>query len=161
MTPHINACLTRLAILATTLCAAVQSNAASAEQHIVCPMMIDARSVTVDAPAGWRGGFGPTGTRALDGAQAVFTMTDSLQDAWGELRDPPTINKQGGKIIEVTYPLPEEPEARKWVVCHYGDSLFQAFRLAATTKSCTVSSRRENDQHTRKPVYRVTDITCR
>ncbi|HWJ95850.1 MAG TPA: STY0301 family protein, partial [Telluria sp.] len=125
------------------------------------PMMIESKSVDVSAPTGWRGIYGPSGVRTLEGAQAIFTATDSLQEAWGELKDPPSTRKKGGAVIEVRYPLPDEQEYTKWVVCHYGDRLYQALKLPPATKACIVTNHRKIDPHTKKPVYRVADITCR
>lgn len=129
-------------------------------QRIVCPTAINPEQVRVEASAGWQGIYGPLGVRPLEGAQAIFTGTTSLRDSWGVLSAPPTVEKNRGALIEVTYPLPDDPALSKWLLCHYGDRLVQARTLPATTKACTVTSQRETDSHTRKPVYRVTNITC-
>lgn len=153
----------RIAIAATVAVVAafaMRPGVAKAEQHVVCPMMVDSKHVSVDAPIGWQGIYGPTGVRTLEGAQAIFTTTDSLRDAWGELRDPPTARQKGGAVIQVTYPLPDKPEFTKWVICHYGESVYQALKLAPATTACTVTSRREIDPHTKKPIYRVVSVSC-
>ncbi|WP_307721762.1 STY0301 family protein [Massilia horti] len=137
------------------------SGVARAGQRIACPMMVDVRQVTVESPAGWTGIYGPSGTRPLLGAEAIFT-TGSLRDSWGELRDPPTVKKKGGAVIETKYPLPPERELGKWIICHYGESLYQAMKLPTATKECAVTYNREyTDSASKKPVYRVADITCK
>lgn len=133
---------------------------AQTEQRIVCPAALKPEQVRVEASAGWHGIYGPIGVRTLQGAQAIFTETTSLRDSWGELSAPPTVEKNRGASIDVTYPLPDDPELSKWLLCHYGDRLVQARKLPAATKACTVTSHRETDAHTKKPVYRVANITC-
>src|SRR5438874_1450767 len=103
----------------------------SAGQRIVCPPTIRARQVRIDAPAGWAGGFGPEAALPLLGAQAIFT-TGSLRDGWGEPKDPPT--RRQGQTVITTYPLPKAFD--KWVVCHYGDRVYQALKLPGATETC-------------------------
>jgi hypothetical protein len=129
---------------------------ARAAQHIACPASVEARNVRVDSPDGWTGIYGPTGTLPLQGAEAIF-VTGSLRDAWGQLKDLPTTRT--GKTLTVKYPLPLEVD--KWIVCDYGDRIYQAVKLPPATRECAVTSKQEYiDSSTRKPVYRVSDITC-
>jgi hypothetical protein len=146
-----------LAALVVAAFSAMRPGIARADQHIVCPMSVQSHQVRVDSPAGWTGIYGPDGTLPLRGAEAIFVY-GSLSEPWGELKDPPTVKK--GKALITSYPLPPEPD--KWIICDYGDHIYQAMRLPATTKECSVTTTLEyTDSSTRKPVYRVSDIACK
>jgi hypothetical protein len=145
------------ASLGLALICALKPGAARAEQRIVCPMMVESRHISVDAPDGWTGIYGHGGTLPLRGAEAIFVY-GSLREPWGQLKDPPTVKK--GKAIITRYPLPPEPD--KWLICDYGDLIYQAMKLPTATKECSVTANREYvDSSTGKPVYRVSDITCK
>lgn len=123
-------------VLAANVAAVPWPCKAMAESHIVCPPFVDARQARVDAAAGWQGIFGPEGRLPLLGVQAISTP-GSLRAPWGELKDPPT--RKQGKAVIVTYPLPQEGD--KWVVCQYGERVFQAMKLPGTIRKCSMTYR--------------------
>jgi hypothetical protein len=156
MNPHDITRITVIALAAASFCG-LRPCVARAEQHIVCPQTVEPRQVQIDSPDGWTGIYGPAGTLSLRGAEAIF-VNGSLREPWGELKDPPTVKK--GKALITRYPLPAEPD--KWVICDYGDRIYQAIKLPAATRECTVAADREGtDSSTGKPVYRVSGITCK
>lgn len=130
---------------------------ATADQHIVCPPSVDARQVRVDSPAGWVGIFGPTGVLPLRGVQAIFVDRSLRDDAWGELKDPP-VTKRGHEVI-VHYPLPADAE--KYVVCDYGQRVYQAMKVPAGTTECFIRYRQGKAAHGKAVDNVVSDITCR
>lgn len=142
-------------LLVSALCAS--SHVARAEQHITCPVAVDARQVQVDAPTGWTGGFGLEGSFPLRGVQAVFVVGSLRDSAWGELKDPP-FTKKGDSVI-TTYPLP--PETDKYVICSYGERIYQAMKLPSTTKQCEVIRRPEKKKAKGKENFVVADVVCR
>jgi hypothetical protein len=105
----------------------------------------------------------PVSNHPLLAAEAIFVY-GSLQEPWGELKDPEQVKKKDGVVIS-KYPLPNKPGPvvpDKWIVCHYEDRTYQTLKLPVETKECTVTSKRERpDPATRKPRYRVLDITCK
>lgn len=135
----------------------VQPGSAKAEQHIACPTSVDARQVQVDSPSGWTGVFGPEGKLPLVDVQAIFVVGSLRDSAWGELKDPPTTRK--GKSVMTTYPLP--PETDKYVICSYGDRIYQAKKLPPTTKQCDVLYRpEETGAKGKNAKYVIADVIC-
>jgi len=130
-----------IAALAAASFFALRPCVARAEQHIVCPVS----------------------SHPLRAAEAIFVY-GSLQEPWGELKDPERLEKKDGSVTN-TYPLPNEPGPvvpDKWIICYYDGGTYQAVKLPAATKECTVTSKREMiGSATRKPRYRVVDITCK
>jgi len=145
------------AALAVAAIATLGPSLAMAEQHIVCPSSVDVRQVRVDSPEGWTGIYGPEGRLPLRGVQAIFVV-HSLRDAWGELKDPPTERK--GEAVITKYPLP--PEEAKYVICEYGERVYQAMKLPDTTKECDVIYRPEKKgAKGKKANYVLADIVCK
>lgn len=135
-----------------------QPRGANAEQHIACPASVDARQVRVESPSGWTGVFGPEGKLPLEGAQAIFVVGSLHGNAWGELKDPPTMSKGNSTIT--TYPLPAETD--KYVICSYGDRIYQAIKLPAATTQCNVfQSRDTKGTKGRSTKQVITDVVCR
>jgi hypothetical protein len=150
--------LAALAGLVTLTLCVLPHAARAAEQHITCPAAVDARQVRVDAPAGWTGLFGPVGTLQLQGVQAIFVVGSLRDAAWGELKDPPTTTK--GDAVIANYELP--PATDKYVVCNYGERVYQELKLPAATKECDVVYRPDQKAaNGRKANYAVADVICR
>lgn len=130
-----------IAALAAVSFCIMRPGVARAEQHFVCPVS----------------------SFPLQAAEAIFVY-GSLQEPWGELKDPEQVKKKDGAVIN-KYPLPNEPGPvvpDKWIICHYEDRTYQTVKLPVETKECAVTSKRERpDPATRKPRYRVLDITCK
>ncbi len=133
------------------------SNFARADQHIVCPAAVDAHQVRIDSPDGWVGIFGPEGTLQLRAVQAVFVAGSLRDGAWGELKDPPTA-RQGDAVI-MRYPLP--PEGDKYVICDYGQRVFQAMKLPAATTECAVVHKPVKGGKRKAVDYAVSDVICK
>jgi hypothetical protein len=130
-----------IATLAAASLCALRPCVARAEQHIACPVS----------------------SLPLQAAEAIFVY-GSLQEPWGELKDPERVERKDGSVIN-KYPLPNErgpvvPD--KWIICYYDDRTYQAVKLPTATKECAVTSKREKiDPATKRPHYRVSDITCK
>jgi hypothetical protein len=135
----------------------VLSPDARADQRIVCPLTVDARQVRVDAPDGWIGIFGPEGMLKLQGVQAIFVPRSLRDDAWGEFKDPPTTKT--GDVVTTHYPLPLEME--KYVICDYGQRVYQAMKLPETTTECFVVQRLRRKIGKNVVEQTASDITCK
>ncbi len=130
----------RLTAAATiTVLLALRPASAKAEQHIVCP----------------------ASASQLDGAEPIFGPLDA---PWGELHEAESIRRKDGAYV-IRYDLTggEAPRLEKWLMCRYRDDSHRAVKLPVTTKTCRVTTRQDGavDPATKRPYYRVLDITCR
>lgn len=135
---------------------------AKADQHIVCPA-IESSQVSVGSPAGWTGLYRATATLPLQGAEAIFVY-GSLREPWGETH-PETVRKKDGAVI-ARFRLPSEPAPvtpDKWMICYYGNGIYQAMKLPNATKECAMTYRRVQDptEPRRKLISVLSDITCK
>jgi hypothetical protein len=130
------------AALALTTLGALHPGMAMADQRIVCP--VAAVQLDTAAPI-----LGP-----LQGP-----------DPWGELHGE-SVKKNDGTFVN-KFDLAGgvggvAPQLEKWLICYYQDGSHQAIKLATSTKECDVWSKRDGvDPTTKKPRYRVFDITCK
>jgi hypothetical protein len=117
---------------------ALRPASANAEQHIVCP----------------------ASASQLTGAEPVFGPLDA---PWGELHEAESSRRKDGAYV-IRYDLTggDAPQLEKWLICRYRDDSHRAVRLPVTTKTCRVTSRQDGavDPATKRPYYRVLDITC-
>lgn len=114
--------------LAVTALAALYPALGRAEQHITCPAT----------------------NRPLQAAEAIFVY-GSLQEPWGQLKDPEVVTSKDGTVT-TKYPLPEEPRIGKWIICHYTDGSYKPVKLLPATKGCDVRYKRD---------ARIPNITCK
>jgi len=153
--------LAAMAGLVTFALCALSTVARAGEQHITCPVSVDARQVQA---RGWTTLRGLAGTLQFRDAE-VISAVGQLQDAaWGELKDPPTMKK--GDAFITTYSL-GMGDSDKYVICYYegsyhGEGLYQALKLPTATKECDVV-RRPGRKATKggKTTYGISDIVCR
>jgi hypothetical protein len=125
---HPNIKRVAVATLAVTALAALHPVLARAEQHITCP----------------------AASRPLQAAEAIFVY-GSLQEPWGQLKDPEVVTGKDGAVT-TKYPLPDEPLIGKWIICHYIDGSYKPVKLLPATKGCEVRYKRG---------ARIPDIVCK
>ncbi len=118
---------------------ALRPSSANAEQHVACP----------------------ASASLLDGAEPVLGPLDA---PWGELHEAESIRRKDGAYVN-RYDLTGgvAPRSEKWLICRYRDDSHRAIKLPVTTKACTVTTRQDGavDPATKRPYYRVLDISCR
>jgi hypothetical protein len=155
-------------VLAVATFCILRPDIAKAEQHIVCPPQIDARQITVSAPAGWRGLYRPKSRALLSDARVWI---GPLDDVPGELIGETIKGKNGATInrfpaLDLTphnsdgVRMPQD----KWMVCAYGDGgIVQVLKLPESTRQCDVIYRRIQDplERRRKLVDVLSDIVCK
>lgn len=126
------------------------------EQRITCPASVDASQVQA---RGLTPPPGLVGTLQFRDAEVISAVGPLEDAAWGELKDPPTTKKDDAWIT--TYPL-GMGDSDKYVICYYGEGLYQALKLPTATKECDVVRRpdRKADKG-RKTTYGISDIICR
>lgn len=142
-------------LVAFSLCA-LSPIARAGEQHVTCPASVDASRLQA---RGWATLPGPVGTLRFRDAEAISAVGPLRDAAWGELKDPPTTKK--GDAVIVNYPLGTD-DSDKYVICYYGDGLYQALKLPSATKECDVV--RSPDREAAKggkATYGISDIVCR
>jgi hypothetical protein len=117
----------------------VRPASATAEQHVVCP----------------------ASASRLDSAEPVLGPLDA---PWGELHEAESVRRKDGAYV-IRYDLTggEAPRSEKWLICHYRDDSHRAVKLPVATTTCRVTTRQDGavDPATKRPYYRVLDITCR
>lgn len=143
----------------------VQGHAAAgptAPSHIfACPAKLTSDDVTVRASKGWTGFYLPGSTlQALD-ARVWLGRIEDRGVMIGE-----TEQRSDGSVINrfaLTGGEPADlPPLDKWIVCDYGDNIYQAFRLAAGTDECTVKFKPDGiDPATKRRRHSLSVITCR
>lgn len=117
--------------------------------------------ISVSSPPGWAGFYLPDSKLKLQDAHAW----------WGPLRFRGVMigeseKREDGSII-TKFGLtggeqPDWPELEKWIVCDYGDNIYQAIKLPGTTKECAITFKRDGkDPATRRPRYVISDISCK
>lgn len=154
--------LAALSGLVTFALCALPPVARAAEQHVTCPVSVDARQVHA---RGWTTLAGLVGTLQFRDAEAI-SADGPLQDAaWGELKAPPTTKKGDAFISTYSWGT---GDSDKYIICYYGEGLYhgeglyQALKLPAATKECDVV--RSPDRKAvkgRKATYSISDIICR
>jgi hypothetical protein len=164
--------LTRIALaglVAAALAALRPGILHAAEQHIVCPPQVDAKQVTVTAPAGWIGLFRPSSRALLSGAAVwIGPVNEGPGELIGE-----TVTGKDGAIINRFASLDSAPLVDgvpiihdKWMVCYYDGrgGIVQAKKLPKETKQCDVTYKRVPDPlepgPKKKLVTVLADITC-
>jgi hypothetical protein len=148
--------LAALAGLVTFALSALPPVARAGEQHVTCPASVDARQVQA---RGWTTLPGPVGTLQFRNAEAISAVGPLQDAAWGELKDPPTTKK--GDAFITQYPLGTD-DSDKYVICYYGEGLYQALKLPTATKECdVVRSPDLKAAKGRKTPYGISDIICR
>jgi hypothetical protein len=142
-------------LVAFALCA-LPPVARAGEQHVTCPASVDARQVQA---RGWTPLPGPVGTLQFRDAEAISAVGPLQDAAWSELKDPPTTKK--GDAVIVKYPLGTD-DSDKYVICYYGEGLYQALKLPTATKECdVVHSPDWKAAKGGKATYGISDIICR
>lgn len=134
--------------------------AQAAPQKIVCPAEMVSSQISVSSPPGWAGFYLPDSKLKLQDARTWWGPLKFRGVMIGEsakLKDGSIINKFGLVGGEQA----DWPELDKWMVCDYGDNIYQAIKLPSATKECAVTFRRDGtDPATRKSRYVISDITC-
>ena len=130
--------------------------ARAGEHHVTCPASVDATQVQT---RGWTTLSGPVGTLRFRDAEAISAVGPLQDAAWGELKDPPATKK--GNAVITTYSL-GPGDSDKYVICYYGEGLYQALRLPTAMKECdVVRSPERKAAKGRKATYGISDIICR
>lgn len=140
---------------------------AKAEQHIVCPLEVHAKQISVAAPAGWRGLFRPESKTSLTGAGVWVGPLEG--GAPGELVGETVKGKDGTTINR--FPaldlMPMDSDGvrmpqEKWMVCTYDAGVVLAKQLPRETKQCDVTYKRVQDplEPKKKLINVVAEITC-
>lgn len=131
---------TKIAPLVATVILSAQANAAQSGQRIVCP--VSTAKLSAAAPV-----LGPP------------------REPWGELHGSEATKTSGGGYI-TRYALGDggvADEIEKWLVCYYRDQSYKVVKLPVTTKACTITTRPDGsvNPETKRPYFRILDITCR
>lgn len=130
---------TVVAALALTAFGALRPGIARADQHIVCPAL----------------------TVQFDTAAPILGPVQG-PEPWGELHGESVKKKDGTFVNRYDLTGGVAPQLEKWLICYYQDGSHQAIKLPTATKECGVHSKRDGiDPATKKPRYRVLDITCK
>jgi hypothetical protein len=148
--------------LAAGVCVFLRPGIASAEQQLICPT-VQSSQVRVSSPAGWTGLYRAPVTLPPKGAEAIFVF-GSLREPWGEMH-PEIERKKDGSVINryLLSGAPSPVPLQKWMVCHYGEGIYQATQLPAETKECAMTYRRvQNPLEPKKKLIDVlSNITCK
>ena len=136
-----------------------RASAAGMPQHIVCPSLLSPSQVTVKAADGWTALYLPGMSLPPVDARAWWGRLEDHGVMIGE-----TEKRKDGSYVthfSLAEAQPDLPLVEKWMVCDYGNDLYQALRLPEETRECSVAFKRNGkDVATGKPRYVIARIEC-